>query len=96
MTREGMVRELDRGEVSEREKVYVLDMLVTHGIVFGDPAVRRHLDDWSRQTLALGPGLPTLRGSRGAALVECGCYEEARLCWRPSRHWIRPIQSILS
>ena len=38
MTREGMVRELDRGEVSEREKVYVLDMLVTHGIVFGDPA----------------------------------------------------------
>lgn len=76
--REAMLRELHRGELSQREMAYVLDTLVTHGIVFGDPAVRRHLDDWSQRALALNPDLPTLRGSRGAALVECGRCEEGK------------------
>jgi hypothetical protein len=58
--------------------VYVLDTLVTHGIVFGDAAIRHHLDDWSQQALALSPDLPTLQGSRGAALVECGRCEEGK------------------
>lgn len=56
----------------------MLDTLVTHGIVFGDLAVRHHLDDWSQQALAPSPDLPTLQGSRGAALVECGRCEEGK------------------
>jgi hypothetical protein len=81
--REAMLRELHRGELSQREMAYVLDTLVTHGIVFDDPAVRPHLDDWSRRALALNPDLPTLLGSRGAALVECGRCEDGKALLAP-------------
>lgn len=76
--REGMLRELYRGELSPEEKMWVLDALVTDALVSGDPTVRCHLEDWSRQALALRPDLPTLRGSRGAALVELGRCAEGK------------------
>jgi hypothetical protein len=81
--REAMLRQLHGGELSQEEKAYVLDTLVTQGIVFGDPAARGHLDDWSRQALTLFPDRPTLRGSRGAALVECGRWEEGKALLAP-------------
>ena len=65
------------------EKRWVLDALVTDGIVSRDPAVRRCLDEWSLQALALGPDLPTLLGSRGAALVELGRYEDGKALLAP-------------
>ena len=77
-TREALVRELDGRELMREERIYVLDLLVTDGLISGDPAVRPRLDEWSRQALALGPELPTVLGSRGAVLVELGRYEEGK------------------
>jgi ATP-dependent Clp protease adaptor protein ClpS len=81
--REGMLHELHRGDLSREEKIWVLDALVTDGIVSGDPGVRPHLDAWSQQALALGPDLPALQGSRGAVLVELGRYDEGRALLAP-------------
>jgi hypothetical protein len=70
--------ELSRGELSREEMMLVLDALVTQGLIFGDPALRSRLDDWSLRALQLGPDLQTLLGSRGAVLVELGRYAEAK------------------
>jgi hypothetical protein len=70
--------ELGRSDLSRQEKIWVLDALITDGLVSGDPAVRPRLDAWSQQALALGPDLPTLQGSRAAVLVELGRHAEAK------------------
>jgi Peptidase family M50 len=54
--RDDLVHELERGDLSRAEQMWVLDALVTEGITSSDPAARPHLDAWSRQALALGPG----------------------------------------
>jgi hypothetical protein len=81
--REGVLRELHRGDLSREEQMWVLDALITDGIVSRDPAARLHLDAWSRQALALGPDLTTLQGSRGAVLVELGRYDEGKTLLAP-------------
>jgi hypothetical protein len=63
--------------------MWVLDLLVIDGLVSRDPAVLPHLDDWSRQALALGPELPMLLGRRGAVLVELRRYEEGKALLAP-------------
>lgn len=81
--RAALLHEVERGDLAPEEKMWVLDALVTDGLVSGDPAVLPHLDDWSRQALALGPELPTLLGSRGAVLIEVGRYEEGKALLAP-------------
>jgi len=81
--REALLRELEGGDLVREEKMLVLDVLVTDGLISGDPAVRPRLDEWSEQALALGPELPTLLGSRGAVLVELGRYEEGKALLAP-------------
>jgi Peptidase family M50 len=76
--RAALLHEVEAGDLAPEEKMWVLDALVTDGLVSRDPAVLPRLDDWSRQALALYPGLPTLLGSRGAVLVELGRYEEGK------------------
>jgi hypothetical protein len=76
--RDDLTYELERGELSPQEQIWVLDALVTEGITSSDPAARPHLDAWSWQALALGPDRPTLQGSRGAALVELGRHAEGK------------------
>lgn len=80
--REDMMRELHEG-LTREERMWVLDSLVSDGIVYGDPASRLHLDAWSQQALALGPDRPTLQGSRGAALVELGRHAEGKALLAP-------------
>jgi hypothetical protein len=70
--------ELSRGELSREEVILVLDALVTEGVIFGDPALRSQLDDWSPRALQLGHDLQTFLGSRGAVLVKLGRYAEAK------------------
>jgi hypothetical protein len=81
--RAALLHEVEGGDLATEEKIWVLDALVTDGLVSGDPAVLPCLDDWSRQALALGPELPTLLGSRGAVLVELGRYEEGKALLAP-------------
>jgi hypothetical protein len=76
--RAALLHEVEGDDLAPEEKMWVLDSLVTDGLVSCDPAVLPHLDDWSRQALALSPELPTLLGSRGAVLVEIGRYEEGK------------------
>ena len=81
--REALVRELEGGNLLREEKMYVLDGLVTDGLISGDPAIRDHLDEWSLHALSLGPESPTLLGSRGAVLVELGRYEAGKALLEP-------------
>jgi tetratricopeptide (TPR) repeat protein len=69
-------RALARGALARDEEILVLDALVTIGAVSRDPDYLCFLDEWSRRALAFDPSLPTLRGSRGAALVALGRYDE--------------------
>ena len=65
-------RELATGALSPEEEMLALDALITTGLVSGAPEFRPHLDAWSARAIALGPQIATLRGSRGAVLVELG------------------------
>lgn len=58
------------------ERIIVLDTLATAALVAPGPAGRADLDRWSEALLALDPGSATLRGTRGAALIEIGRHEE--------------------
>jgi Zn-dependent protease len=71
-------RELGRGALSREEIMLALDGLVTLGLMYPDPTLRVHLDAWSQRALRLGPDIATLRGSRGAVLVELGRYQEGK------------------
>jgi hypothetical protein len=76
-------RELSRGALSREETIMALDALVTSGLMYRDPALRAHLDAWSQEALRLGPDIATLRGSRGAVLVELGRYQEGKALLLP-------------
>ncbi len=75
---DALQRELGRGALSREENIMALDALVTNGLIYRDPPLRAHLDAWSQQALRFGPDIATLRGSRGAVLVELGRYEEGK------------------
>lgn len=77
-THEALLRELARRNLPREAEILVLDTLVTDGLVFGDAHLRSRLDEWSARALELGPEVNTLRGSRGAVLVELGRYEEGK------------------
>ena len=64
--------------MSTAEEMLVLDVLVTDGLIFADPAVRPDLDQWSLRALRVGPKVKTLIGSRGAVLVELGHYQKGK------------------
>src|SRR5580704_17273406 len=80
---DALQRELGRGALSREENIVALDALVTSGLIYRDPPLRAHLDAWSQQALRLGPDIATLRGSRGAVLVQLGRYEEGKVLLVP-------------
>ena len=71
-------RELARGGLAPEIELYALDGLVTRTLIFGEPGLRERLDEWSKRALELKPDLLTVRGSRGAALVETGRVDEGK------------------
>lgn len=58
------------------ERILLLDTLATTALVMPDPSRHADLDQWSETLLDLAPGSATLRGTRGAALIEIGRYED--------------------
>jgi peptidase M50-like protein len=91
-------RELAEGRLSAEEEMLVLDALVTDGLLFADPALRSELDQWSLRALQLGPEVRTLVGSRGAALVETGRYQEGKALLETVAFAddIRPFDALMS
>jgi Peptidase family M50 len=77
------MRELERGGLTREEKLLVLESLSTDALVFSDPILRAHLDDWSLRALTLAPDVKTVGGTRGGALVELGRYAEAKAFLEP-------------
>lgn len=75
---EALLRELQRGGLPAAEEVLVIDTLLTHAFVLGDPILRPRLDALSERALTLAPSA-TLSGSRGSALVEIGRYAEGKV-----------------
>jgi hypothetical protein len=76
---EALLRELARGGLPPDEEAMALDGLVTLGLASGDPQFRSGLEQWSLRALELCPEVKTLRGSRGAALVAQGRFEEGKV-----------------
>lgn len=79
--REALLRELDRGPLRREEELLVLDALATDGLIFGEAPER--LEQWSARAFELAPEVRTLRGTRGAILVELGRYEEGKKMLEP-------------
>jgi predicted Zn-dependent protease len=93
---EALLRELRRGGLTREQELLVLDALMTDALLFRDPAMHARLDEWSQRAVALGPGIETLRGSRGATLVELGRYAEAKALLEPLTLASSPLDRILS
>ena len=70
--------DLPAEDLPAEEEMLVLDALVTDGLLFADPMLLTGLEQWSLRALQLGPGVRTVVGSRGAALVELGRYQEGK------------------
>lgn len=71
-------REWARGGLAPELEMHLLDSLITRALMSETPVPPQKLDAWSQRALELGPTLPTLQGSRGAALVEIGRAEEGK------------------
>ncbi len=69
-------RALARGAFPPDEELVILDALVSIGATSRAPDYLAWLDQWSKRALTLDPTHPTLRGSRGAALVALGRYAD--------------------
>jgi hypothetical protein len=74
---EAAQRELKRG-LPEPEERFVLDILITNVLLSPEFARPDELDQWSSRALELAADAPTLQGSRGAALVALGRFDEGK------------------
>jgi hypothetical protein len=91
-----LVRELRREDLTREQELLLLDAVMTDALLFRDPALHARLDEWSQRALALAPEIETVRGSRGAALVELGRYAEARPLLEPLTRAASMLDRILS
>jgi predicted Zn-dependent protease len=69
-------RLLSSPNVSGAERVYILDMLASIVIVHGQKQYLTQADVWSRKAMKIAGNSKTVRGTRGAVLIELGRYEE--------------------
>ena len=64
--------------VSKPEKAFILDNLVSIVAIKGYKKYLNDADRWSREAIRLASQSKTLKGTRGAILVELGRYEEGK------------------
>lgn len=69
-------RLLSSPNVSGAERVYILDMLTSIVIIHGQKQYVAQADVWSQEAMKLAGNSKTVRGTRGAILIELGEYEE--------------------
>jgi hypothetical protein len=77
------MRELKRGNLTADEELLALDALATSAVLFDDPSLLVRVDEWTARALELAQGAETVRGTRGAALVQLGRYAEAKSFLEP-------------
>ena len=87
---------LEQGAARLDETLLVLDSLITKHLLYGDVGLGARLDELSARALELGPEIATLRGSRGACLVELGRYAESSALLAPLASRAPSFDSILS
>lgn len=80
---EALLRHLGRGGLRRTEEVMILDALVTKQVVDGAGPLHARLNALSLRAMDLAPDLATVRGTRGAALVEIGRFGEGRAMLAP-------------
>jgi len=73
---EALERRIAQG-LHSAEETLILDRLATWAVCTGGEQAVAQLDAWTSRAQRLNPGLGTLKGSRGAALVQLGRYDEA-------------------
>ncbi|MGV0107833.1 site-2 protease family protein [Nostoc sp. DSM 114160] len=61
-----------------RDKLYILDILVSIVIEHEQIQYLQKADAWSAQALALAGDIKTIQGTRGAILIELGRYSEGK------------------
>ncbi|MEH2209653.1 site-2 protease family protein [Nostoc sp.] len=64
--------------LSVRNKLYILDILVSIFIEHEQIKYLQKADIWSTQALALAGDIKTIQGTRGAILIELGRYSEGK------------------
>jgi hypothetical protein len=76
--RSGLERLLKREVLSSVQEMYVLDALITDGLICNDLCPVADLDRWSQRAIRLGPTCEALTESRAAVLIELGHFAEGR------------------
>ncbi|KYC42611.1 hypothetical protein WA1_21375 [Scytonema hofmannii PCC 7110] len=61
-----------------RDKVYIIDVLASIVINYGEIKYLQKADNWSLQALEIASNLKTVQGTRGAILIEMGKYYEGK------------------
>lgn len=69
---------LHDNNIITRDKIYIIDILASIVINYGETKYLAQADSWSAQGLALAGDIKTLQGTRGAILVELGRYHEGK------------------
>jgi hypothetical protein len=75
---EALRRELATTGMSVPERLLVLDLLISIGLISDDAEMRPHLDDWAGEAGELGPDVISVIGSRAAVVVARGRYREGK------------------
>ncbi|MBV8886495.1 MAG: hypothetical protein JO235_21215 [Chroococcidiopsidaceae cyanobacterium CP_BM_RX_35] len=60
------------------DKVYIIELLTSIVINFAEKKYLQKADQWSNQALLLANDVKTVRGTRGAILIELGRYSEGK------------------
>ncbi|BAT53666.1 hypothetical protein NOS3756_26270 [Nostoc sp. NIES-3756] len=61
-----------------RDKLYIIDILASTVINYGETKYLHQADKWSAQAIVLAGDIKTIQGTRGAILVELGRYNEGK------------------
>jgi uncharacterized protein (DUF1778 family) len=71
-------RWLAKGGLPPEEEMFVLDNLITSGLLLAESGLRPQLDTWSLRALQLGPNSKRVIAKRGAVLVDLGLHREGK------------------
>lgn len=61
-----------------RDQLYLLDLLTSIVINYGEQKYIHKADEWSKQAMELSVDIITIQGTRGAILIELGRYSEGK------------------
>ncbi|WP_013325606.1 tetratricopeptide repeat protein [Gloeothece verrucosa] len=65
-------------ELANRERIYLIDLLASIVINYGEKKYLSKAERWSAEALSLDNDIKTLQGTRGSILIELGKYQEGK------------------